>query len=977
MAAAFDDPAAFLEHDAFVRKLARGLLFDRAAADDAAQEAWLGALQARGPAPTSWRAWLAGTVRNLARETLRSKARRGRHEAERSERAPSGAPSASEVLEREAVRRDVVDAVLALTEPYRATVLLRWFENLPPREIARRSDVPTETVRTRLKRANAMLRERLDRAHGGDRATWAVSLHAFVFPKAPLAAASAIVGAFLMTTVLKVLAVVACVFLGGLWLFRGAEGVPPAAPPERIVASSEGPGELRPPASKSSDTAPVGTRPFEDAIEGPATSVETAPSLAEAFAEIEVVLVSARDGVPIPRAGVGLKSFGAGGLYRISELETDQDGKATARVAPGRVVASEFEGAEADAVVSAGGRAVLRLRRGAGATLRGRVFGPEGEPVSGATVRAASVVDSTYWADVAATSGDGAFEVRDFRPGPRRLFAWADGFGPSAVAILGKDVATELVFRLTESGGAVDGIILDDARRAVAGVDVRIEATSAADDAGISASAATLRARTDAAGTFRLRGAATGERRLAAIAPGFAPWRGTVFIERGGPTFTTVRLLRGVVVDGVVRDALGAPVARAEVRDASRGERAVDDLRTWTDPTGAFRLEGLVPGEGAIEAIPPDARGRATARFTAGPGETVRRDLVLGDAAFLRGRVVDHEGRLAAGVLLTVRRASSSGFGAQIAEIDVADGRFAVAAKEPGPFDVFVADHRAPRRPLVVMRRVAADGHDLVLCIPAAAHPTCAVRGVVQDATGAPVAGAEIDVLREVDDAPAVRSDRDGFFEAAPLPPGVVRVVVRAGGFAPRRLEPRRLEPNESWDAGIIRLERAGAVVVTAKLDDGVAGTDVRLRLLAEGGAFDERFVLHGGEGASAPLAAGRYRLHVAGRGVAETWMPVEVREGETTRLDVVVRHGREVRAVIRFPAGVVPTPVRVKVRGADGALVAEDFFRPDDGRNLEASFGLPDGAYRVDASADGLVASAVLRVSAEGRADVATLELR
>ena len=50
--------------------------------------------------------------------------------------------------------------VLALPEPYRGTVLLRYYEEASLREIAERQAAPLETVRTRLRRAHALLRDR-------------------------------------------------------------------------------------------------------------------------------------------------------------------------------------------------------------------------------------------------------------------------------------------------------------------------------------------------------------------------------------------------------------------------------------------------------------------------------------------------------------------------------------------------------------------------------------------------------------------------------------------------------------------------------------------------------------------------------------------------------------------------------------------------------------------------------------------------
>src|SRR6185369_2735229 len=70
-------------------------------------------------------------------------------------------PSVDAIVAREQARRRVVEAVLQLDEPNRSTLLLRYFERLPPRAIAERLGVP------------------LDAEHGGARAEWAVALLPF------------------------------------------------------------------------------------------------------------------------------------------------------------------------------------------------------------------------------------------------------------------------------------------------------------------------------------------------------------------------------------------------------------------------------------------------------------------------------------------------------------------------------------------------------------------------------------------------------------------------------------------------------------------------------------------------------------------------------------------------------------------------------------------------------------------------------
>ena len=55
-------------------------------------------------------------------------------------------------------------------------MLLRYFDDLAPREVASRLGVPVETVRTRLRRGLERLRTALDERHGGDRSAWAGGL---------------------------------------------------------------------------------------------------------------------------------------------------------------------------------------------------------------------------------------------------------------------------------------------------------------------------------------------------------------------------------------------------------------------------------------------------------------------------------------------------------------------------------------------------------------------------------------------------------------------------------------------------------------------------------------------------------------------------------------------------------------------------------------------------------------------------------
>jgi len=167
-----------LRHSRFLKALARRLLADPTHADDVVQEAWLAALR-RPPAPqVSLRAWLAAVVRNQARRVGRREARRMRRERVASR--PERVRPTADVVATEVLRRQVVAAVLDLAEPYRSVILLRFYDDLAPREIARRLGVRGSTVRTRIRRGVQQLRGKLDAATGGDRRQWCLGLIPFV-----------------------------------------------------------------------------------------------------------------------------------------------------------------------------------------------------------------------------------------------------------------------------------------------------------------------------------------------------------------------------------------------------------------------------------------------------------------------------------------------------------------------------------------------------------------------------------------------------------------------------------------------------------------------------------------------------------------------------------------------------------------------------------------------------------------------------
>jgi RNA polymerase sigma-70 factor (ECF subfamily) len=164
---------ALVDQREFVRRLARSLLRDDAAAEDVAQDVLLAAIAQPPTEVRSLRGFLATLTRRRAANVRRSASRRAVHEARAARAETVDGSDARRVLESS---QEVVTEVLALDEPYRGVLLLIYLDGASPDAIAQRRGSTAATVRSQHKRALEQLRERLDRRHGGRRDAWSFAL---------------------------------------------------------------------------------------------------------------------------------------------------------------------------------------------------------------------------------------------------------------------------------------------------------------------------------------------------------------------------------------------------------------------------------------------------------------------------------------------------------------------------------------------------------------------------------------------------------------------------------------------------------------------------------------------------------------------------------------------------------------------------------------------------------------------------------
>ncbi len=215
------DLEALLARSTRVRALARGLCVDAAAQEDLAQDALLIALR-RPEGEAAPLAFFRRVMERLSLDRARSEgARRAREvHAARAE----AQPSTLDLVARAELQRRLVEEVLALAEPYRSTLLERWFEERTPEEIAQRLRIPASTVRTRLARGQALLRERLERRQGKG---WLSALAALGDSRieAPAATTALATGGLLVATGTKLAGIAVALTLGMLWLLR-SDGAP-------------------------------------------------------------------------------------------------------------------------------------------------------------------------------------------------------------------------------------------------------------------------------------------------------------------------------------------------------------------------------------------------------------------------------------------------------------------------------------------------------------------------------------------------------------------------------------------------------------------------------------------------------------------------------------------------------------------------------------------------------------------------------
>ena len=933
-----------LDEAPFVDALARALAGPDA--DDVVQRTWLQAV-GRDPATIRRpRQWLASVVRGVASTLHRASARRRDHERAASRR--DLAPSSVELLELQERRRELVDAVDALPEPQRVVVLLRYFEDLPPRRIAEHLDVPVTTVTSRLRAAIGALRKRLDDRHG-DRKAW-------LLPILPANAASAAVGAgvLAMTTGTKVAAVTGVSLLTVLALWTS--GVWPGSSPH----SPGGPTE--PPPLTAEASREPGSQPPGLARDRLAT---TTPSGASTSGELVVDVTYREDGAPVTDLLVVAWQQGADPRFGGRRVLTDEHGRADfGDLAPGRWIAMGSRNHQSVAgEVVAGAATELRLEFPVATDVTGVVVDKDGLPVAGAHVYMMFPVDMDA-ERVAITGADGRFDLRACLS-PCFFGARAVGYTASRTQLIMQNSGRKSVrIVLPGPGGSVAGTVLGSDGAPVRGAVVVVG--EQLPNRVSSGERMSTYGRTGADGRFEIAGVNAGEHRVRVRASGSLPWQGSCRVDAHVVTELQVTLSPGVSCTGVVVDASGAPVPRAmiEVGDVEEFEH----WRSSSAADGGFRLDGLPDGGVELRASRSGV-GKAATVVSGAPGETVTCTLRLDAGVELRGRVLTVAGVPVPEVFVTAVD-NDDGYQFTTAHTD-ADGQFVLTRCPEGPLTLIVRG-RAIRDARI--EHVDPGAGPVEVRVEALPPPSVHIKGTVLDHERRPVAHAAVRAYGPDSDrsGASCETSESGAFELGPLAPGEWLLEVDAATQPDFQTDRRRLAAESVWDLREIHLSRGGAVRVRLV---GDVGSQPRL-LVGDSTLSRWASVSWMGEVLrSEPVAPGPHFVLVRGEGVASQLIPVDVRAGEESEVEVRVETGHRQRFVFVAPAPMNELHLRV-VRNDE--IVAETRYRTTAQRPVPNTWGrwLAPGEYAITAAGDGLVGQVRFRVR-EGDNEVVRLVMR
>lgn len=778
-------PDQLLQQVHWVRGLAFHLVRDEAQADDLSQDALLAALE--NPPTGNSKAWFAKVLRYRKWTALRTESRR---QAREQKCAPSEQlPSTSEIMERAELHRKLVDAVFELRDPYRTTVVLRYFEGWDNSKIAQHQRVLPATVRSRLKRGLDTLREQLDQTFG-DRRAWCLALIPLLELRPEAAAVSA---AATSTTVASAGSGVALpgIFWGGL--IMSGKTLTAAA----IVAVALTCGAL------------LLTRGDDNNQD---------------VAKTQGAPVSVSDGM-----GNSAGESSASGAASTPNSTTALD-SATAT--------SESEEASSTPTVAMG-------------SLQGRVTSTEGKGLAGVVLHAVQSpkieMELPFQIDLpvdappldaeenrAETDPQGNFEISGLEPGQYSLIARSDGyrqFVKSRVEVAANE-SSEFNVVLAE-GFRIEGVVLTPEGRPAAGAEVVAAGgdfivgegsmTISLSLGSGSADTGSIKTIADARGRFVLEGLGSGNQTLRASHDDWAPGRLTEVAS--GSSGVEIQLKEGATVLGVVVDPDGQPVAGAKIGGAAL--RAESTPKGVSDERGRFRLERVPAGTLFLHVQAEGYPGTYVRDVRVADGEVLTDlEIMLDSGIEVTGQVVDGAGNPVAGAQVRISSLNQFMIAAPVVTTTDEEGRYRVPGLRADTPYQGTATHQGYLSGTIEEFESETNRDLGVTTLTEGAL----VRGRVLDENGNPIAGAQISATEHREDMPGLdmivgleglgirtnsahttKTNEDGNFSLSGVKSGDYQIRATATGYAAYKSDPMQLSDGVQKELDIV-MDRGGEI---------------------------------------------------------------------------------------------------------------------------------------------------------------------
>ena len=964
-----------LEQREWLQRLACRLLGVGPDADDLTQETLARALAA--PAPRAFsRAWLARIARNLFAERRRSEAGRRSHEEVAARPEATGD---SDAVDRADLQRVLLEAVLRLEEPSRTAVILRYLEGQSYEDIALRQKASVPAIRKRVSRAIELLKIELDE-HSGGRREWGVVLLPIlgvklpeVSPAIPAATLpSVLTGVLAMSTKSKLAASLAALVLIGAF-------VVPALITPRSRTSEVQPGtvaQVLPTATvldggaSQNDRVTV-TNERTDEVEPRKTSVLAFPVQPRSTVGTLELRLEWPDGSPADGVVARIVPWGTDAFLYRREVRSGPQGIALVeQLAPGLVGVYLDRGPGGNVEVEAGRTSVFEVQIEPGFTAKGRVLDADGNVVLNAQICLSDYGNLREGHVVGSSGPTGEYEIRDLS-GSRHVSARHQGMAASAQYSLSGypgDVV-ELDLQLRGTGGTISGVVYSPDGDPLEGARVLICPEAPAswlpqnDQHPHQRTPLPIELRTDPDGKFVTAEVGVGAMTVQARAGFGHPWSSHETVEPGATLEMEIHLTHGAALQGIVRDADGAPVSGARVAVGLYGQ--FDTRAAVSDESGAYRLFGLPSGEVTVVASLREY-GKAEGKPVLIQGADNRWDATLTEGNRVAGTVVDMRGSPLIG--WNVRAGKSLGLWSANVKTDE-EGRFKLTGIPPSVDMLTIAPPGIWSLDAMILRGALPAVHDLMIKVPDDVRPTASMVVRVLRAGMPPGDGTKVQLRSMQPYSQQLRLDDEGRVRVPDLIPGEYTLEVRVPGCAELH-RTFTATPDDEVDLGTLEVATGGRVHCFVSHSTGAAMERVYATIIDTEGIESRSIQINDGEGVSSPVSPGEVIVRIQGQGLAAQFVNAFVADGETTEVRATLRDGTSRWIAIRDTSG-------VSIIGFSRMSVLDPMGRPilTGGRLLGGALsgtptriyldGLEMGAYSLEFVAmDGRTGSGELIVS-------------